>query len=149
MLAAIDEGFPSRWRLSQNSCHSPLGIVNVMCCQAQFGKISLFFSIHLSVAFLPHDVQKRDLQLCGTLIDFPQFSHLYSWKPRKEVRQAIILAIFTIMASRMLFLHLLNIAGQWSFIICFIEHPEKNSINFILNRIDRNRGSDKHQCTDK
>ena len=47
-------------------------MVKVMCCQVVLGRVLKLFLIQMSVAFLPHEGQNLDLQLCGTLMFFEQ-----------------------------------------------------------------------------
>ena len=62
MFAAIGGTFFIRERLTRKKSHNTLGMVKVICCHLVLGRVLKAFLIQLSVAFLPHDEQNRDLQ---------------------------------------------------------------------------------------
>ena len=77
--------------LSQKRHQKSLGIVKVICCQVASGILELLIWIHLSVDFLPQEVQNRLLHVRHTLFDAPHIVHTYKKKPNKTVPHAIIL----------------------------------------------------------
>jgi hypothetical protein len=87
--------------LSQKRDQNSLGIVKVMCCQVASGILELLTWIHLSVDFLPQEVQKRLLHVKHTFFDDPHIVQRYKKKPKKIVPQAIIFpTLMTILSLR-------------------------------------------------
>src|SRR5665647_2088344 len=92
-----------RWRLTQKKGCNWAGSVQVICCQTVWGRVLNAVWIQWSVAFLPQEEQKRDLQECGALMLRRQVGQIKTCQPRNVVRQTSILSTLIRIALRMRF----------------------------------------------